>query len=355
MRTRRRQYSSPEPPSLFIDPKDTTSVVTNESPVRSPKNEVVATPEQLPSTTPDTSSGSLVAAIRNVHVDKKPRLMSEPTEVLTLKNGPDSQTLLVSVASLDPNLRLMGMALEIRERILRYILARQPAIIVSFTRKAAYDHGWPAVDFAAPGLTLGGKHTTAILRVCKQIHLEAAMILYGANHFISFHVRAFAGRFIGDRGRGIGLMNARLIRKATFGVPIPAKTGRDDTSICQLVDVLSKILSGLQELELTVKDAIMWDHQSVSRAPHARELLFTERRGLLNATAWATHHHPTLKKAIWKSGGGGSVISSAPGRLAFVVHYTVLMVPVRKDELSDNVETTVDEYGKSSKTKVRIS
>ena len=352
MRTRRHHYASPESPSRSADPSTDAYHSTDnhayDRPIFSGRKRASAF---------QNHHAEIEASASSVqdghHPTKKPRLdhyLSVPSATFMLRAS-RARTAARSRPSDDPSLQLMGIPPEIRDDIYRLLLVSHSRIIVSFVVKP-----YPHLSLKRNRhIRIGGKNAVSVLRVCKLAYLEATKVLYSRNTFYSFDVRDFRSCFIQHVHTGIGLVNAALIRKADFAIPVRVKHF-PDVHLKAFASDFCKNLKGLRQLTLSAGEEIHW-FTDERRPPASSQQLISqrcgqERRILLLAVAWITKRHPVLKKAIWKADNGGS-ISLLLGRCrCYAIRYSVTIVAERRHGSLGTTVKTLDEYGRNRKTKV---
>ncbi|KAJ9603034.1 hypothetical protein H2200_012329 [Cladophialophora chaetospira] len=286
------------------------------------------------------------------HVKKKLRLEPEHVETAMSDVEAGSPHRDTSPAPINPDLRLMGIAPELRQEIFRHILVKDSPIFATFSRGPYNIYTWSdgrVLGYDEHSRKVGPRNTTSILRVCKQARYEGRGILYGENEFITHYFTVFMESFIGDCTAGIQTINAKLIRKARFEVPMSVK--QIQSNVGAFVWKISGNLSGLQELTLTTEDDKTWkakqDDSFAFQIEQIKEMCLKQRRGLLHAAAWVTQSHPRLKKAIWKAKNGGSIVPRSSGAaLKYLLKYEILLVSQRRDEWLQIKASSLDECGK---------
>ncbi len=239
-------------------------------------------------------------------------------------------------------LQLLGMPKEVRDIIWKLVMTKMTSVKVCFSmfseNDSYYDRGYGALrKGSVAGLTFPGKCPMSLLYVCRQTFNEAIPFLYGENHFVNFNVRGFNGCFVNDPDHGIGRANAALIKRVSLGIPEPVKQDRTN-HLPGFLDFICSTLTGLVHLELSVK----FESYNESPATHDQHLEWCEeRRALLLTAAHLTQRHSNLKKAVWCSTSGGSLVTFWHGT-KMQVRLAVFLLPAGQSVNIARPNSTLD-------------
>jgi hypothetical protein len=151
---------------------------------------------------------------------------------------------------------------EVQDHVSLYILVKKSSVLVPYT--------WQPDGLRHTSRTSDRKGVLAVLRLNKQVNIEAREILHGEHEFENYHVRIFRIHFkneennrISNKGgltffNGIRAHNAVLIRHFTTGGPFTImKSSQDHWKCGVLVDFLCRVLPALTKLTLTTKTATL--------------------------------------------------------------------------------------------------
>ncbi|KIW96162.1 uncharacterized protein Z519_03229 [Cladophialophora bantiana CBS 173.52] len=252
----------------------------------------------------------------------------------------------VSGASRDPNLQLLGIPREIRDKIVRYVLVGEKEIPLRFRSYAVAErasatsgvhremddtvrgHDCTVTQIWKPD---GQVHALGLLFTCSQMYEEGRVIFYGENVWVDTSAGDFPA-FYSEGNFYMSRSNAALVKKARLQRCLSFPDGLDG-SLDAFTSFASHWLPNLQKLQLRfyVFKASPSDPQTIYS--------FVKERFLIT-TADMTQNHPALKKAIWNTD------SVAPYK--FSLNFGAeLTVPGHSDEELFKVRTEeIDEEGR---------
>ncbi|EXJ72768.1 uncharacterized protein A1O5_03915 [Cladophialophora psammophila CBS 110553] len=252
----------------------------------------------------------------------------------------------VSGASKDPNLQLLGIPREIRDKIVRYVLVGEEEIPLRFRSYAFAErssdtfglnrkmddtvrkHDRTVTQMWKPD---GQVHALGLLFTCRQLYEEGRVIFYGENVWVDTSAGDFP-TFYSEGNSYMSRSNAALVKKARLQRCLSFPDGLDGR-LDAFTPFACNWLPNLQKLRLRfyVFKASPSDPSTI--------YAFVKERFLMTA-ADMTQNHPTLKKAIWNTD------SLAPYK--FSLNFGAeLTVPGYSDEELFKVRTEeIDEEGR---------
>ncbi|KAJ9609099.1 hypothetical protein H2200_006870 [Cladophialophora chaetospira] len=245
--------------------------------------------------------------------------------------GPTLHPADISGPSANPDLQLLGMPREVRNEIYRNLLVKDGVVLVN----RAHDYRSYRLSLDRPGLVIGPKNITNILRVNQQIKEECLDILYGENKFECHKARSFERGFVNSEGKscncaaeinpfcrghksflGIGKSNAAKIKHVTFGLEELCEEGltgmsyrsQDHPDHAIFLEILCTILPSLQKLTLKLRTK---DSRVSTPRERMRKSTQVQRITALVGTAGRiTKYHPVLRKAIWRHWSSSDLVDS---------------------------------------------
>lgn len=170
---------------------------------------------------------------------------------------------------------------------------------------------------------------------------------------MSFNIRGLQQLFVNDPLHGIGRTNARMIQRVCLGVPkLLKEEPAMSVHLPAFLDFTCNTLTGLRHAQLMIKYEVQ---PRTPATPVHRRLWRLERRGLLNAVAWLTKSHSTLKRAVWSASSYGNVIT-CPRYASCVVTFTVdITTAVKGVRPPIKHDKGLNEEGFAMETKVRFA
>ncbi|KAJ9609107.1 hypothetical protein H2200_006878 [Cladophialophora chaetospira] len=214
----------------------------------------------------------------------------------------------LSGASTDPIKQLMGLPLELRNKIYKLLLVKEDwvGVVISHSQ-----YGPPVLADYCDNYRVGPKHTTSILRVSQQAHSEGTDILYGVNkfschHFMGFITAFLEGNAITGGRHGIGEANAAKIKRTMFELPVKVVFNQDgdDHTLGEFLDSICRKLPALQSLCLTTTESYKDVPKNFEEGLSLEWIQHTHVGPLLKTAARVTQYHPLLRKAIWSRWNG---------------------------------------------------
>jgi hypothetical protein len=176
---------------------------------------------------------------------------------------------------------------------------------LSYTREPLNGSNKPT-KWLFPSQTLNNIGSVAILRTCKRVAEEGAVVLYGSSTINCIPGHAFHAAFL----LTIGSLNSSCIRSihlwldAFFTSDIVHLTNtqfeqrlHDTTTF--LVNLLSQKLNQLQDLPLGIPAASCHRCNLQAGLPSSKIWWFRAHCAMLWFSAWITARHPRSKRAVW--------------------------------------------------------
>ena len=168
----------------------------------------------------------------------------------------------------------------------------------------------------------------------------------------SIDISGFLQCFIGDQARGTGPTNAASVKRASFGLQPSFHYGLDDAYLGVLIDGVSKMLGGLQDLQLEIDDSMSWFSGSRRAEPCPNDATQAKM-----SHCWRNPSHcwclgDTLslyaEEGDLEAGGGVGDESQWDSMFSgyYTIRYSVVLVPIRKDKGFDKVKLGLDEQHK---------